>query len=196
MAEPVWPPPQLAGRVPSPGFLGLSISSFTCSSNHSNVHPRFYRHPLVCRQIDYLSHLRYDEAEWGRLGWVLQYNEACCQWRPAELTVVNQWLERLVKAHVEALLPNTQVRWARQPKTRGPKSGFRNPHPAGGWATWVDAASLHDDFRDLRSAFKTRLQEHKQAVPRLKAEARAWYRNLAQEVLVQLSIEWSGFIEW
>jgi hypothetical protein len=157
---------------------------------------RFYRHPLVCRQIDYLDRLRYDEAEWRRLGWVLQYDEASYQWLPAELPVVNQWLERLVEAHVEAIFPHRRVRWAHKPKKRGPKSGFRNPHPAGDWATWVGADALVSDFRGLRFAFWTQLQEKKQAVPRLKAEARAWYRNLAQEVVAQLSRELFDFIEW
>jgi hypothetical protein len=62
-----WPrvPPALLSFVQS---LDLSTLAAVLRSN-----PRFYRHPLVCRQIDYLSHLRYDEAEWGRLGWVLQY---------------------------------------------------------------------------------------------------------------------------
>jgi hypothetical protein len=182
-------PPALLSFVRA---LDLSILAAVLRSN-----ARLYRHPLVWRQIDYLLRLRHDEAEWQRLGWVPQYDEeAGWQGPPAEVTAVNQWLERLVEAHVGALFPDQQVRWVRRPQKRGPKSGFRNPHPAGEWAKWVDVESLADDFRDLRCAFRTRLEGTKQAVPRLKAEARAWYRHLAHEVVAQLRRELIGFLQW
>jgi hypothetical protein len=139
-----------------------------------------------------LLRLRHDEEEWQRLGWGPQYDEEGYHWPPVEVTDVNQWLERLVEAHVSGLFPDRRLQWTRQPKRRGPKSGIRNPVPAEGWAEWVDAASLDEDFRELRSAFRTRLIASKQAVPRLKPDAKAWYQNLAQEVLAQSSIEWSG----
>jgi hypothetical protein len=162
-----WPrvPHELLPFIQSPNLATL-IEVLTS-------HPRLYWHPLVFRQIDYLLRLRYDEAEWQRLGWVPQYDEDSYHWPPAKVTVVNQWLERLVEAHVNGLFPDRRLQWTPQPKRRGPKSGIRNPVPAEGWAEWVDAASLDEDFRELRSAFKTRLIASKQAVPRLKPDAKA-----------------------
>jgi hypothetical protein len=155
-----WPgiPPELLPFVQSPN---LSTLAEVLTS-----HPRFYWHPLVCCQMLRLLRLRHDEEEWQRLGWGPQYDEEGYHWPPAEVTDVNQWLERLVKAHVSGLFPDKWLQWTRQPKRRGRKSSFRNPHPAEGWGEWIDAASLDDDFRKLQSAFQTRLTVSKQAVPR------------------------------
>jgi hypothetical protein len=175
-------PPALLPFVQSPSLSTL-IEGLTS-------HPRLCRHWLVRHDMLYLLRLRDDEGEWQRLGWGPQQDEdGYYHWPPAEVAAVNQWREQLVKAHVSGLFPRQGLQWSQEPKKRGRKGGVRNPDPAGDWPEWLDAASLEEAFLELRSAFKTRLKERRQAIPRLKADAKAWYRNLAQEVLAQSSIE-------
>jgi hypothetical protein len=150
------------------------------------AHPSLYWHPLVFIQITYLGRLRHDEAEWQRLGWEPQWDhEYGTEWPPKEVGGVSRQLAQLVEAHVSGMFPGRRIIWKAEPKQRGRKSGFSNPHPTGSWDEWVEAERLERDFRQLHALLKARLT----AAGRSKDKQ--WYQRLAQEVLEESSISWS-----
>ena len=160
-------------------------------------HPWLYWHPHVFRQISYLRRLRRDEQEWERLGWKWQWdNEYGYPRPPKEVTTVNEALEGVVKAHGKSLFPGRRIKWVPERKKPGPKGSVKNPHPTGDpWTEWVDVAWLYEDFRALRSAFKAKLKAP-EGKPPTRAEAKEWYRKLAQQVLEESDIWWSGLQEY
>ena len=155
MAKPYmaqWPrlPPELLPFVQS-----LNLSTL---AQVLKAHPMLYWHPLVSRQIAYLQRLRHDEAEWQRLGWKPQWDEEYGTERPPkEVRGVARQLAQLVEAHVSGMFPGRRIIWKAEPKQRGRKSGFSNPHPTGPWDEWLEADRLEQDFRQLHALFKARL---------------------------------------
>jgi hypothetical protein len=124
-----WPrlPPELLPFVQS-----LKLSMLT---DILKAHPWLYWHPLVFRQITYLRRLHHDEAEWQRLGWEPQLDqEYGSELPPKEVCDVSRQLAQLVEAHVSGMFPGRRIIGKAEPKPRGRKSGFSNPHPTGSWA--------------------------------------------------------------
>ena len=104
---------------------------------------------------------------------------------------VARQLAQLVEAHVSGMFPGRRIIWKAEPKQRGQKSGFSNPHPTGPWDEWLEADRLEQDFRQLHALFKARLDAAGRAVRRSGADAKLWYQRLAQAVLEESNIPWS-----
>jgi hypothetical protein len=182
-----WLPPALLPFVESPSVSTLAAVL--------KAHPLLYWHPLVFRQIRYLLRLRRDKAKWEQLGWEMQLDEDGLDEPPKEVKAVYQWLEQLVEAHVSGIFLHRQIKGERQER-RGPKSGFKNPYPAGGWAEWVHPADLDSDERNLRKRFSAQRQELKRLPRETVDEARIRIQRLAQEALEHVDIWWSGLNEY
>jgi hypothetical protein len=150
-------------------------------------HPRLYWHPLVAQQVWHLVRLSWDQTEWHKLGWLIQYDEDGVPPPPKEAQEAHQELMRLIEAHGGGLV-RRRIIWRKLRKKTGPKGRIKNPYPAMPWDEWIDPATLARDFGALHKFIKAKL-----------ASAGGWtdadkesYRNIILEALKESNIEWSS----
>ncbi len=155
--------------------------------------PGLYWHPLVEAQVAYLLALHRDEAEWQRLGWKRRWDRDLKDREPPdEVALASEALKMLLEGHVRSLRLGTRIEGRRSPGRRGPKGVISNPYPIGPETEEIDGADLDETFREMKALFEEQLGRRKGG---LKAEAKARYRTLAQEVLAAVNPWWSGFKE-
>jgi hypothetical protein len=116
---------------------------------------------------------------------------------PKQVRAVAQQLQALVKAYASGLFPHQRLEWTNAPHKRGRKGGLQNPHPTGEpWTEWVEPAVITSSFRELQALFKRKLTHVRRPPGPTKTAAKAWYRQLAHEVLAESSIWWSDRKEY
>lgn len=200
---PIFRRPATSGRVlknsvPWPHRLVPFVEShdFALLAEALRQQPRLYSHPAVQEQIGHLLRLRDDEDAWFEL-WDVHVDPIHGVATPPEVERVEEILEQLLNAHVDAVLPNKAIISKHVPKKPGEKGGFENPHPIDDDATWISPGKLHASWRRLREGFESPSAERLLRAMLLQPPAEHLHEvvALAHEVIDDDPPLWSALIK-
>lgn len=113
-----------------------------------------YFHPAVQAQLGHLLRLRDDEDAWVEV-WDVHVDPIHGMATPPEVERVEEILEQLLSAHVNALLPNKVIATKHVRKKPGEKGGFENPHPTHDDTAWISPSRLYASWWPLRKGFES-----------------------------------------